>query len=497
MDSYIKLNILLVCLLLSIVGFAQEETNIIEGESTKFKSFMASNLPEGKRLVTRYGYYFLKVEKNKKEGRYTLYHYGKDLDLINSKEIIITYNLEQRKILHFTLMKDKILVFESLIKTNKKSKSIRMSTFDPLSFEKIGEPKIVFESKYKGIWKFANRFHFSRSPNSKYLLICESNYQSTKDREIGIAILNEDNDNIQLEKISVHKKRFLIIQNALISDSGEVFILQKRCWHVDPINKTYSNFDFDYRDIWYHGLRKIEYYFHRISPKNRSITKLDLNENIKEVHMNFDINQNPFFMGFNFYKNYKGVVLIKTDGANFDEKNFSYKYFNYTTNKEFSSLLKSKLKQNTLRIKKTLQKPNGNFVIIGEEGHVSNYSKSNLKNIRYYNTNLIITELHEDDGEEWSHLITKTNRTSYSRPADFFLFDSKDDFYIITQDRSSKQPLNLTHITAKGNINTSSIFDKNYSSIYKLNIKISDEEFLILLNSKKNDLEFVKFKIEE
>ena len=91
-----KLNILLVCLLSSIIGFSQEESNIIEAESVKFKPFAVSNLPIEKSLVTKYGYYFLKIEKDKKEGRYTLFHYGYDLDLISSKEIIVTYNLDQR-----------------------------------------------------------------------------------------------------------------------------------------------------------------------------------------------------------------------------------------------------------------------------------------------------------------------------------------------------------------------------------------------------------------
>lgn len=483
-----KLYVILVSLLFSIVAFAQEQINITESESIKFKPFTASNLPIEKSLVTQYGYYFLDLKKDKKKGRYTLFHYDLDFELINSKEIIVTYNMDQRKILHFTLMKGKILVFESLIKSSKKSKSIRMSTFDPLSLEKVGEPKIVFESKYKGIWKFANRFHFSKSPNSKYLLICESNYQPNKEREIGIAILNEDNDHIQIEKISTPKKRFLIIQNALISDSGEVFVLQKRCWHVDPVNKSHSDSNFDFSDIYYHGLRKIEYYLHRISTDDKSITKLNLNKNIKEVHMNFDLNQNPFFMGYNFNKNNKSVILIKTDGPNFDEKNLNYKNFNYTSNKEFSLLLNSKSNQNSLRIKKILQKPNGNFVIIGEEGHAKNNSK-------YFNTNLIITELNEDDGEDWSHLITKTNRTNYTHPADFFLFTFKNNIYIFSQNKGSKQPLKLTHVNERGNINTYTLFDKKYSSFHNRNIKISKKEFLILLNSKNNGLEYVKLKI--
>ena len=490
-----KCKLLIILLLISISGFSQTH-NLKEIEKIKFKPFSQKNLPATKSLVNENGYYFLETEKKKKKGIYTLHHYNINLELVKSKEINISFNLDQRKIIHFTQMGDKILVFESLTQKEKKTKSIKMSTYDPISLEKTAESKIIFKSIYQGASKRANRYHFSKSPNSKFLLICESNYKPKNKREIGITILNEERENIYTEKIPVKSKRYFILQNILISDLGEAYIFQKWCnvVGIHPYSKT--GYKLDFRDVWYHRKGKIEYYIHKITKERKTVAKLNLNKNIKELHMNFDLNQIPFFMGFNFKKNYKGVILINTDGNNFDEKNLNYNYFNYSDNKNYSSLLDKQYGRSahrTLRLRNIFQKPNGNYIIIGEEGY-QNTPEVTYSKIHYYtNYSMIISEINNQHGDVWSHLIKKRNSTNINHPKSFFLFNSNNEIFLLYN--KSKESFNMTYINEDGKIKTNPFRKYSCSTFPTKNVKISDEEFLILINRKKGELELAKFQV--
>ena len=203
-------------------------------------------------------------------------------------------------------------------------------------------------------------------------------------------------------------------------------------------------------------------------------------------------------MGFDFKKKYKGLVLIQTDLENFKNENFTYNYINCTVNNSYAALLKKPKKDRnhtrTMRPRNIFQKPNGNFVIIGEEGYRTAWGDSH-QNHSYYHNNIIISE-HQKDGEiVWSHLIKKYGNTTKDCLREFFLFKSKNDLYLVYNDNNSKQKLTMTYLDENGNIKTNPLFKNVYQTFPNKNMVVSEKEFLLLLKNKKYEIELAKFQI--
>ncbi|MFK8007252.1 MAG: hypothetical protein AB8H03_12820 [Saprospiraceae bacterium] len=482
-----KYKLITILLFNSIIGLTQS-LNIEEKGRIKFEPFTIRNLPSTESLVTENGFYFLETIRKRKGKGYKLIKYNSNLELLNSTRINVPFNSKKNKIIHFTFSKNKILVFDSFIEKKKKTKSIIMYSFDASSLEEIDKPKVIYESNYKGFTKKENKYYFSKSPNSKLLLICEINNKPEQEREIGLIILDKETGDIIIEKTKGGFGAYSMIQNVLITDLGEIYILRKR------FNPT------EVHNIYYSGHhRKIEYYIHRITAKSKIQIKLSLEKSVRELHMNLNLNQLPFLMGFDFKKKYVGLVLIQIDLENFESENFTYDYINCTANNSYAALLnKPKKDRNhtrTMRPRNIFQKPNGNFVIIGEEGYRTVWGDSH-QNHSYYHNNIIISE-HQKDGEIiWSHLIKKYGNTTEDSPRDFFLFKSKNDLYLIFNNNNSKQKLILTSIDKNGNIKVNPFSNNVYQTFPNKNMIISEKEFLLLLRNKKYELELAKFKVK-
>ncbi|MDG2417608.1 MAG: hypothetical protein P8M17_01355, partial [Saprospiraceae bacterium] len=296
----IKYIILTILLFSSIIGLSQT-LNLKKIEQIKFEPFNIGNLPSTESLAIGNELYFIKTIKKRKGRGYKLIKYSSDLELLDSKKINIPFDLKKSKIIHFTFSNNKILVFTSFIEKQQKTKSIKMYSFDATSLAEIDEPKMIYKSKYKGVMKKENRYYFSKSPNSKYLLICENNYKPEQEREIGLIVLNKETEEIYTEKIKGGFGAYSMIQNVLITDSREIYILRKRFITTNTSNIYYTA-----------AHRKIEYYVHKITKESKIKIRLSLEKSIRELYMNLNLSQIPFLMGFDFKKKYKGLVLIQT-----------------------------------------------------------------------------------------------------------------------------------------------------------------------------------------
>lgn len=479
-----KLKLLVTILLLSTIGYSQESYNLEEVKKIKYEHFNSKNLPSETKLVTENGYYFLETSYKKKDKEYVLYYYNKDLELVNSKKLNIPVSYKYNRIRHLSFAKNKILIFVSVIDRKKNVRSIKMFSYDFASLDEIEEPKIIHQSKYKyySTYSELNRYCFSQSPNSKYLLLCESIYTTRKKTEIGFVILNKENGNIQTGNIQTgFNGKFLKIQNIKITNSREVFIL----------SKLHLKYDL-----------KIEYSLHKITKQDKASFKLELNKNIRDISMNLDSNQIPFFMGFDLKKKYRGIVLIRIEESSFRNNDFKFIYtYADCTDNETYALYKKKHKPSinhlrTIIIRSVFHKANGNFIIIGEESYRTASGSSDNPIYYYFHNNVIISE-HNEKGEiVWNHIVKKHGSSRSNIPKEYFLLKNKDAFYLVyNSSRKKKKGIKLTHINNEGEIESNYLGEYNSSTIQTRNINISDKGFLLFIKSKTNGVEIAKYML--